>query len=323
MFDPENSPIGAVSERDIDLLLLEEMHTSAEFVRWLIEKTFGTSEGSAEFVSAHHSIVDDDGESDLLLVFKEASGARCALLIEDKINAPPQPEQADRYRLRAEAGKGDGHWSRWKTAIIAPQEYLRSGKHDYDAQISYEDIAQWYESSASSTPRSAYRARVMRDAIARARRTGPTRVDEVMTALWRSYWADAMLLYPELEMRQPGPKAPSSNWIQFRPARLETGRALIHKFPRGCVDLQLTDLSSTRLAEFRNRWNSVLSSQDLTVEQTSASLSVRAIVPPMIPGDDYSTQQTQARAGMKAAYRLLYVSPLLPVRDEPPSERRD
>jgi hypothetical protein len=189
---------------------------------------------------------------------------------------------------------------------------LQTKADGYDARVSYEDIATWYEVSAPNDPRAAYRARVIKDAIVRARRLGIFRVNEV-TAFWRSYWADVSLLYPELEMKEPAPKGPNSTWIQFRPTGLEAGRTLDHKLWRGCLDLSFPNISPTQLNEIRDRWSAILTTQDLTAEQTGGSCAVRAVVPLVNPREEYSTQQTPARAGMKAAYRLLYLSHLLHV----------
>jgi hypothetical protein len=307
-------PIEAISERDIDLLLLEDMYASPTFVGWLVTKVFGHDIAFGEVISANHSIFDEEGESDIVLQFRDRMGVSCALLIENKVAAPPQPDQAARYRIRAETGAKDGKWEKWKTAIIAPAAYLEVKADGYDARISYEDIACWYEVTPHDA-RAAYRARIMRDAIVRARRVGISRVDPVITAFWKMYHADSRLLFPELKMKDPGDKGPNSTWIQFRPTRLGSGRALDHKLLRGCLDLSFWGVRSELLDELRPRWNTLLVSHDATVEATGGSLAVRAVVPVVNPRDDYSSQQQAARAGMKAAYRLLYLSGLLRVDD--------
>jgi len=47
--------IEAVVERDIDLLLLEEMHVSTSFRSWLIKLVYGTDTEIASFEGAWHS----------------------------------------------------------------------------------------------------------------------------------------------------------------------------------------------------------------------------------------------------------------------------
>jgi hypothetical protein len=86
----------SVTERDIDLLLMEEFHISDEFVAWFCGDLglYGVSPAGA-----WHSLSDADGQSDLLLrVLKERR--RIGILIENKVSAPEQDLQAERYHLR-------------------------------------------------------------------------------------------------------------------------------------------------------------------------------------------------------------------------------
>ena len=48
--------IEKVFERDVDLLVLEELHVSEPFRRWLIEKVIGPDLGLGRFVGAWHSV---------------------------------------------------------------------------------------------------------------------------------------------------------------------------------------------------------------------------------------------------------------------------
>jgi hypothetical protein len=311
---PESVPlIEAITERDIDLLLLEDIHASSDFAAWLVKQVFGPDVSLGKMISAYHSIFDADGESDIVVRFRDRSGMDHGILLENKVNAPPQPEQATRYRKRADTGTREGQWAKSKTVLVAPAEYLASRSDGYDERISYEEIAAWYEAQTPNNARAVYRARIMRDAIIRARRTGISRLDPIVTAFWKMYHADATLLFPELGMKVPGDKGPSSTWIQFRAASLAPGRTLDHKLGRGCLDLSFSAVSSDRLEELRDRWSTILGSQDVTAEPTGRTLAVRAMVPVVNVQDDYSTQQSAARAGMKAAYRLLYLSRLLRV----------
>jgi len=212
---PESVPlIEAITERDIDLLLLEDIHASSDFAAWLVKQVFGPDVSLGKMISAYHSIFDADGESDIVVRFRDRSGMDHGILLENKVNAPPQPEQATRYRKRADTGTREGQWAKSKTVLVAPAEYLASRSDGYDERISYEEIAAWYEAQTPNNARAVYRARIMRDAIIRARRTGISRLDPIVTAFWKMYHADATLLFPELGMKVPGDKGPSSTWIQ-------------------------------------------------------------------------------------------------------------
>lgn len=125
--------IESVSERDIDLLLLEELNVNESFRRWFIAKTLGLSHSNFGFVGAYHSIIDAAyGESDIVVGFRQTNGSHLAVLAENKIDADFQPRQAERYRHRGQSGIDDGTWSSFLTCLIAPQDFLdtRSEKLD-------------------------------------------------------------------------------------------------------------------------------------------------------------------------------------------------
>lgn len=80
-------------ERDIDILLAEEFTVSPAFAAWFLAHT-RFSDANAQVLDVYVSRSDSTGESDLVVVFEEIGGdSRFALLIEDKIDAPLQPEQ--------------------------------------------------------------------------------------------------------------------------------------------------------------------------------------------------------------------------------------
>ena len=101
-------PIDGVTEREIDLLLLMALHCSPGFRAFLVSKTAGP--GDFEFLGAWRGVYDNLGECDLLVLIRDASGQRVAIMVEDKIDASFQPGQASRYRQRGEgaAPSNDG-----------------------------------------------------------------------------------------------------------------------------------------------------------------------------------------------------------------------
>ena len=133
-------PIDAVTEREIDLLLLMMLHCSPGFRAFLASRTAGA--GDFEFLGAWRGVFDNLGESDLLALFKDANGQRIAVMIEDKIAAAFQPDQAARYRQRGERGLALDEWDRFVTCLCAPKAYSEpTGKGDtWDAILAYEEI---------------------------------------------------------------------------------------------------------------------------------------------------------------------------------------
>ena len=112
--------VDRIEERDIDLMLLEEVSCEPGFQKLIavlaLDPSFDWS-----FVEAANSISTvSHGESDLVAIFQ--SGERvAAVMIENKIAASFMHEQADRYRRRGERGIVDGHWSEFATVLMAPR----------------------------------------------------------------------------------------------------------------------------------------------------------------------------------------------------------
>ena len=132
----------AISERDIDMLLMEELESGSGFLEWFIGETTGWCSSGLDLQGVWHSISNEHGESDLTLVAGRPGGERIALLIENKLNAPPQPEQSARYQRRGELGKADGHWQEYATCLVAPKRYLGASVNaaGYFSTVSYEDM---------------------------------------------------------------------------------------------------------------------------------------------------------------------------------------
>jgi len=134
--------LASVAERDIDLLLMEEFHASEEFVKWFCSEIDLHGISPAD---AWHSVSDTDGESDLLVrVIKD--GQRIGVLIENKIAAPEQDRQAERYHIRGIKCREQGKLDRYVTVMCAPKRYLDSlsDKSEYHHRFSYEKIAAWF-----------------------------------------------------------------------------------------------------------------------------------------------------------------------------------
>jgi hypothetical protein len=94
-------------ERDVDLLLAEEFAVNPAFADRFKAVTKFAHE-TATFVDLWVSKSDNLGESDLIVIYQTEDGERFALLIEDKIDAPLQRDQAARYGQRADRDRALG-----------------------------------------------------------------------------------------------------------------------------------------------------------------------------------------------------------------------
>ena len=163
----EPTVLEAVAERDIDLLILEELAVCPEFLGWWLDQVRAQGGEGAEVVRVQHSVTHPKfGESDLVITYSLPQSEPHAVLIENKIDAPAQPDQALRYKQRGEGGVVAGTWKSYRTCIVAPQRYLDAIGHAnlYDAQISYEAVRAWFLSRAADA-RAGFRAKILAEAI--------------------------------------------------------------------------------------------------------------------------------------------------------------
>lgn len=304
----EANILEAVAERDVDLLLLEELVVSAEFLAWWLRHAGVQDANDAVCLQAQHSVTDPRlGESDLVVMYSLPQCEPHALLIENKINARPQRDQALRYKQRGEAGIEAGLWRSFRTCIVAPQRYLDAtgDANVYDARISYEAVRTWFLERGSDA-RAVFRSRVLTEAIEQSRRGYMLEADKRMTEFHHRYWECASTEFPELELQEPGPKPAGSTWIEIRPEVLQPDRRIYHKLTAGVVDLQL-DGRAAQAEAIENDLSALLGS-DTEVVVTGKSSSVRIRVPLLDPFADFAEQVSAARAGMRAAYRLVYIA---------------
>jgi len=231
--------VASIAERDIDLLIMEEMSVSCEFREWFSSRVFGEPVYQNE-IGAWHSVCDAElGESDIVFIFGAVDEARTAVMIENKIDAPPQPEQGKRYQLRGEKGVKEGYWEKFKTCVVAPSKYLSSSKHSehYDVEISYEEILAYFQSRRPRDNRFPYKARILLEAIEQNRRGYQPKYNEEMTRFVADYFMFSSMEYAGLTMQEAKPRPAGSTWISFHPESLPKGIELAHQLTRGMVNV--------------------------------------------------------------------------------------
>lgn len=158
-------------ERDIDMLIAEELRVNAEFGRWVMDK-FDVSENLI-FPASHInvSVVEDGSEADIVATFNTKSSSVHRLFVENKIDAILMPEQLERYVRRAEGDVRRKLISSFSILFFTPSVYLRAKLPSGTKQVSFEDAAEALASQADL--RSQYQASLlmralpMRTAIAR------------------------------------------------------------------------------------------------------------------------------------------------------------
>ena len=207
-------------ERDIDILLAEEFTVEPSFASWFLSKTsFASSE--ARVVDVHVSKNDNLGESDLIVVFERDDSSRFAILIEDKVDAPVQPDQAERYRMRANREVKKGTFLAYEIKLCAPQAYLtaRPDMAMFERAISYEEIATFM--ARDHTPRGQYRSTFIATAATKRANTWARERDGDTDAFWTEAYRIAEREFPMLEMKLLN-VTKGSTWINFRPRDMPT-----------------------------------------------------------------------------------------------------
>jgi len=297
----------AVTERDIDMLLFEELTANSFFAQWFVKKVRPEIEIEPASTSIWHSLTHPElGESDLVLIVK-AAGVEHAILVENKLDADPQPAQAERYQLRGAAGIEVGWWASFVSCLVAPANYLTSDRNTkgYDVPISYEEIQGCIRGSVNDPARRDFKEYILTEAIEQNRRGYVARPDEQVTRFFTDYRDYAESVFPELKFSHIPSRPSGSTWAEFRPSQIQKGRMIRHKVTEGFVDLQIPDFGS-RVDEL-NALNQNMLSEGMRFVQTTKSASLRFEVSRMDISGEFQSQRNIAiaLAAMKAVFLLM------------------
>lgn len=143
------------TERDVDLLLVEEIVCGSAFLAFLANEIFGQTLSEIGYVSHRvlHSSrrMHNRREIDISVEIKRAAGEPIVLLIENKLDAGEQVDQALSYREEATHLQTAGAASTVRTVLVRPKQYgLMNAPFDaqFDCCISYEEIASFLRQRA-------------------------------------------------------------------------------------------------------------------------------------------------------------------------------
>ncbi|MBN2732392.1 MAG: PD-(D/E)XK nuclease family protein [Balneolaceae bacterium] len=281
-------PVETIQERDIDLLLLEEIKCNRKFTDWIILNTFKRSK-EYNFIGAWHSLSQIRlGESDLAFKIK-INNDEIIFLIENKVNASFQTDQAERYRRRGEQRKAKGECDKYFTLLVAPGKYI-TRNDDFDYYIEYEEIKEWFLQQTYLGERRTYKANVLKIAIEKLRRGYSPIVDTNTTNFWENYYEYAKLNFPHLNMRQPSPGIPvGSNFFMFFPKDIGLTEKddMIHK-GYGAVDLQLGG-RRTEIIQLKEKYSNHLL-EEMKIVKAGKSAAIRIEIDPIDVTQDFNSQ---------------------------------
>ncbi|HEX4077285.1 MAG TPA: hypothetical protein VHX61_00215 [Rhizomicrobium sp.] len=298
--------IGCIIERDVDILLLMALHSSADFRDFVASRTLCS--GAFEFIDAWRGVVfDETGESDLLVLFKDKSDRRIAVLIEDKIDAPFQPDQAVRYAKRGQNGVDRGWWESFVTCLCAPARFAEplDNTNAWGKILTYEQIdARLRGSKESFAP---FLRLALRQAVEKERFGGFV-ADTRATKFWQSYRSLCCAEFHDLHITGLGEVASVHEpWPRFAAGWLPERIKLEHKAAKGCVDMTF---KGERFDELHRRLDGLLPPQ-FDVVHTSPSSAIRLLVPVLDAMAPFEPQAESARSAFMAVRIMLALWPTI------------
>ena len=226
--------IESVRERDIDLLILEELYAQTSFDQLFLQVI---NKNDYAFSRAYRSVTTAGlGETDVQIEFKNSIGNKLFVLIENKVDAEFQDAQYERYLERANLLKDNT--TEAFVILTAPESYIKQ-KSEFEYHLSYEDIRAWFDNNAEKN-RSWYKSELLRLAIDQERRGYQAVRDDIVTSFWKQYFLFIQEKMPELEMPNPTSKPTQSSFVYFKPKWLPSNMRLIHKMDKGYLDLELS-----------------------------------------------------------------------------------
>ena len=286
----------AVCERDIDLLVMNNI-VNGYLLELFLNKI---DKHGYKIESIEHSYVDDDGENDITVILgndKEKFG----LLIEDKIDAPAMPDQAERYGIRGDNMKEENIIDDYEIFIIAPQKYLDSNLEakKYPNNISYEEIRDFVTDDYSKA--------LLEQALSEAKHGYCVVKDENTTAFWEKLYDYILKEHAQdyakkrLDIKiNRGVKGPSSIWPIFRAGN--TDMTIIYKSDR-CV----VDLGFARAAKHSDELSKAFAERGVKktdIVKTGKSLSIRKLVDNVDFKKDFDSQKDKIEIALQAVMEL-------------------
>lgn len=293
-------------ERDIDLLLAEEFEVSPPFASWFLGRTKKFAGIQANVSKVWVSKADSTGESDLVVLFKEVgTDRRFALHIEDKVNAPLQPDQVARYRLRAENAIRVGDYSDYGVILCSPQGYCpeHREKMGFDSCVSYEEIGGFLKPCDPQDLRGNYRANFVLTATTRTGNIWKIDKDPLTDAFWEGAYQVAQMDYLDLQMKRPK-NTKGQTWIVFRPMGFPTQPRWIYVLLKG--GLGFADLTFTgTLARLFSPLVRPFLEDGMAIHQTGKSAAIRIEVDRFEITQPDEAAMRKVRAAFAACVKLI------------------
>lgn len=256
--------IGASAGREacLDLLLAEELSVDHDLALWFLAEAGEWRERptlpDGDLVEVRSRInywddgmlLEDQGETDVHLTFRFSGGEELVVLVEDKVWAPFQLRQPERYAARARAVGG-------VAVLVAPSSYLDGRSQNaavFHGAVAIEDLIDRIRrhppaGGSVATRRAEWRARLLEELIRpRARTVG---VDDPPTVAFTEFCTAWFQMRSPASIPDRGScHTASQGWLWFQaPAGLAYKASGWARKPRAGVDLYLAEHGFTGTAE--------------------------------------------------------------------------
>lgn len=230
-------PVESILERDVDLILLEELVSDNSFCEWFINEL-----DLPKFVKvngAWRSISDFGlGETDILFSYNSID-SKIFVLIENKLDSSFQEAQYERYTKRANEYINKNECDKSFAVLVAPNLYCEN-QSDFKKFVTYETIASRLESTQSK--RNLFKSELLKIASEKLRRGYQPVNSKPVQKFWHSYWNYKESHHPSLTMKKPDIVPHNSDWPMLYDKDLK-GIVFYHKLGQGNTDASFIGFS--------------------------------------------------------------------------------
>lgn len=286
-------PIESIQERDVDLILLEELSTDNTFCEWFIKElglpSLISANGAWRSVSAFGL-----GETDILFSYN-STDKKIFVLIENKLDASFQNEQFSRYLKRMDEYLAKKECDHAFTVLIAPKLYCEN-QNDFEYYLTYETIAERFEFVGSK--RKLFKRTLLQIASEKLRR-GYQPINSVpVQKFWLLYWKFKEEKHPSLKMKEPDIVPYNSDWPLLYDDRLKN-IVFYHKLGQGNTDATFKGFSNEvefKIKEMLPEW--------AKFEKHNKNFSIRIFSGKVDRTKDFNEQIDRVENGLKNLERI-------------------
>lgn len=306
-----------VLERDVDLLLAEELKCCGHFRRFFVDALGLPPMAKVATVQQSKRLHHGRREVDVALIYEIDGGSTVTVLIENKLETPEQPEQAETYRREAERVAAESGGVA-RIILCSSQAYAAKNQmfaRKFDAHLSYETLRSYFATGETdlTLERRRHRVELLEQAIERHRRGYVERPVVAIGAFNKRYVALAAEMAPQLK---PG----AAMLKEARPSESKTQifssdilprwpflpkMRLVHQLRAGNVNFCL--------AGWKQRQDAIKATFDVVIDagpifldtSPKGALMFRVGTPMVDNMRDFETQRAAASKGINAASQLL------------------